>query len=48
MKKFLLAGAMLASFAAIQSAGAADLALKAPPPAPVYSWTGFYIGANIG
>jgi len=29
---------------------AADLALKAPPPAPapVWSWTGFYIGGNVG
>jgi outer membrane immunogenic protein len=49
MKKLLIAGAMLASFAAIQSAGAADLALKAPPPpAPVYSWTGWYAGLNLG
>jgi len=48
MKKLFVAGAMLASFAAIQSASAADMALKAPPPAPVYSWTGFYIGANVG
>jgi len=31
------------------SAMAADLALKAPPPpAPVMSWTGFYIGINGG
>jgi outer membrane immunogenic protein len=31
------------------SANAADLALKAAPaPAPVWSWTGFYVGANVG
>ena len=29
---------------------AADMALKAPPPAPApaFSWTGFYIGADVG
>ena len=31
---------------------AADMAVKAPPPrpapAPVYSWTGWYVGAHIG
>ena len=49
MKKLLFAGAMLASFAAVQSASAADLALKAPPPpAPVYSWNGWYVGLNLG
>jgi outer membrane immunogenic protein len=31
------------------SAIAADLPVKAPPPpAPVYTWTGCYIGGNIG
>ena len=31
-------------------ASAADLAVKAPPMMPVapYSWTGWYIGANVG
>jgi outer membrane immunogenic protein len=51
MKKFLLAGAALAALAV--PAMAADLSpapmyTKAPVPAPVFSWTGFYVGANIG
>jgi outer membrane immunogenic protein len=31
-------------------ASAADMPLKAPPPPPppVYSWTGFYLGGNVG
>jgi outer membrane immunogenic protein len=49
MKKILL-GALLASTA--MSAQAADLATrhytKAPVMAPVYDWTGFYLGVNAG
>jgi len=50
MKKFALALAALAI--GTVSASAADMAArytKAPPvAAPVYSWTGFYIGGNVG
>ncbi len=53
MKKFLLGTVALVAFAA--PAAAADLAArsytKAPayvPPAPIYNWTGFYIGGHIG
>lgn len=51
MKKFGLG--MLAVLAMTGSAVAADMApryTKAPPPAPVavYSWTGCYIGGNVG
>jgi outer membrane immunogenic protein len=31
----------------VGSASAADMPLKAPPP-PVWSWTGCYVGGNIG
>jgi outer membrane immunogenic protein len=41
------------SFAASGLAFAADMAVKAPPapapaPAPLPTWTGFYVGGNIG
>jgi outer membrane immunogenic protein len=47
MKRFLIA---IATALFVTPALAADLAAKAPPlaaPAP-YSWTGFYVGGNIG
>jgi outer membrane immunogenic protein len=51
MKKLLLASVALAALNV--SASAADLARKAPPPAPVavapvYNWNGFYIGVMGG
>jgi len=48
MKKLLIAGAALAALAG-SPVFAADLALKAPPPAaPAWSWSGFYAGVNLG
>ncbi len=49
MRTSLLIGICAAAFAAAPAI-AADLPLKAPPapPVPVFSWTGLYIGANIG
>jgi len=49
MKMVVLAGSILAL--ASGTASAADMAVKARPapiPVPVYSWTGCYIGANVG
>ncbi|MGP8119176.1 MAG: outer membrane protein [Xanthobacteraceae bacterium] len=53
MKKILLASASLVVL--VSSASAADLQprtyTKAPPPpipAPIYTWTGFYIGGHLG
>jgi outer membrane immunogenic protein len=49
MKKFLIAGVAAAAFYGTPAL-AADMAVKAPPPppAPVWSWTGWYVGLNVG
>jgi outer membrane immunogenic protein len=53
MRKILLAGTALLTLVS-SSAMAADLSrpppveYKAPPMVPVFSWTGFYIGGNLG
>lgn len=49
MKKLCIGLAALAALIAAP-AMAADMAVKAPPqpPAPVVSWTGFYVGGEIG
>jgi len=49
-KLFLLGMATLAAVTLGNVAQAADMPLKAPPPAaPVmYNWTGFYIGGHVG
>jgi outer membrane immunogenic protein len=51
MKKFLLATIGSATLLGVAApALAADMPVKAAPPvvAPIYSWAGFYIGANGG
>ena len=53
MKKFLLGTAAAAALVSMAApASAADIAVKAPPPAPyvapIYNWAGFYIGGNGG
>jgi outer membrane immunogenic protein len=54
MKKFLLATVAIAAFAAALPANAADLGYGAPYQkapyyaAPIYNWTGFYLGAHVG
>jgi outer membrane immunogenic protein len=52
MKKFLLGTVGLLALGMGAPASAADMAVKAPPPAPMlapmYNWSGFYIGANGG
>jgi outer membrane immunogenic protein len=55
LKKSLLAGASLGAIALATGSQAADLGARpvyrapplAPAPAP-FSWTGFYVGANVG
>jgi outer membrane immunogenic protein len=52
MKRFLLTTVGLVALVGLAApASAADMAVKAPPPpvvAPIYNWTGFYIGGNGG
>jgi outer membrane immunogenic protein len=51
MKSTLLASVSIAALFIVNGANAADLAVKAPRPmmaAPVYSWTGCYVGVHAG
>ena len=48
MRRVLLISVALAMMG---PASAADMLVKkapSPPPVPVWSWTGFYIGGNVG
>jgi outer membrane immunogenic protein len=50
MKKTTLATAAAILIATTAAGSAADMAVKAPyaAPAPIYNWTGFYIGGHVG
>jgi outer membrane immunogenic protein len=54
MKKFLLTTVAIAALGAALPARAADLGYRAPYQkapayaAPIYNWTGFYVGAHVG
>ena len=51
MKSGLLASVSIVALFVASGASAADLAVKARPmavAAPVYSWTGCYVGAHVG
>src|SRR5476649_1175947 len=54
MKKFLLGTVALVALGATVPALAADLGARAPYnkapayAAPIYNWTGFYIGGHVG
>jgi opacity protein-like surface antigen len=51
MRQLLLAGTAVAVVMTAGAAGAADMArplYKAPPPVPVFTWTGWYVGVHVG
>ena len=49
MRIFTVAAAAALLIAGTAASSAADMAVKAPPvaPAPIWSWTGFYIGGQV-
>jgi outer membrane immunogenic protein len=48
MKKVMLGGVALITLGFVGAAAAADMPVKAPPPVVVNTWTGYYIGGDIG
>src|SRR6478735_7470240 len=50
LKKIALAGLLAIGLAAPAQSADMRMPVKAPPPimAPIFTWTGFYLGGNIG
>ena len=48
LKKQLLLSASVGAVAAVTPAAVTSALAGPPTPAPVYTWTGFYVGANAG
>ena len=48
MTRYLLCGAAIAFLFSCVSGRAADLSRKAPPAAPAFNWSGFYLGVEGG
>ena len=48
MNKLLLAGLALVAVGMTAPAKAADMPVKYVAPAPVFTWTGCYVGAHVG
>lgn len=47
LKRLPIAGVVLAALSST-TALAADLPIAPPPPPPMFTWTGFYLGVNVG
>jgi outer membrane immunogenic protein len=47
IRKLPISGVLLATLCST-TAFAADLPVVSPPPPPMFTWTGFYLGANLG
>jgi outer membrane immunogenic protein len=48
VKRLLVGAALVALLASPAMAADLPVKAKAPPPAPVYTWTGCYVGFNVG
>jgi len=48
VKVIISAGLAALALASVSTGQAADMVVKAPPPAPPFNWTGPYIGGGIG